>query len=136
MLLSYKTRKKTFPRSPSQHWWVATYDFPIASSGVLLLFACTIKIQIASYTPSMHITVYLHWVRRRRPPPHPDTKSRNENDAKTTTMTITVDFFEESIDISRDLRKKTTKHKNVSTTISTTFGTKKTKLPQLQYDEI
>ena len=32
-------------------------------------------------------------------------------------MTITVDFFEEPIEISEELRKKTTKHKNVYTTI-------------------
>ena len=93
---------------------VVAYDLPITYSGVLYLFVCTFKIHISSHTLS-HITVYLHLLRRRRQ--HPHTKSRKENDAKTTTIKITVDFFEESIEISGELRRKTTKHKNVYTTI-------------------
>ena len=92
---------------------VAAYDLPITHSGVFYLFL-TFKIHISSHTLS-HITVYLHLLRRRRQ--HPHTKSRKEKDAKTTTIKITVDFFEESIEISGELRRKTTKHKNVYTTI-------------------
>lgn len=94
---------------------VAAYELPITHSGVLHLLVCTFKIHISSHTLSLHITVYLHRLRRRRQ--HPHTKSRKENDAKITTMTITVDFFEESIEISGELRRKTTKHKNVYTSI-------------------
>ena len=48
-------------------------------------------------------------------------------------MTITVDFFEESIEVSGELRKKTTKHKNIYITI---LEPRIVRFRKLQYDEI